>query len=80
MADVEHSAVGSILPYKSLRLVGADPGQTLKIGLSNTLSGGWGLLLLMRFVQCIAASEGWCAIGWDMCLAASSSLVSLLPD
>lgn len=40
VANVEDSAVGSIPPYKSLRLAGAGPGQTLKIGLSHVLSGG----------------------------------------
>lgn len=40
VANVEDSAVGSIPPYRSLPLAGAGPGQTLKIGPSDVLSGG----------------------------------------
>lgn len=38
-------SVSSNPPYKSLPLAGAGSGQTLKIGLSNVLSGG-------RFCSC----------------------------
>lgn len=77
VANVEDSTMGSIPPYRSLPQAGAGPGQTLKIGLSDVLSGGWTLILLVCFVQC------WWGMVFDRVqayLPASAPVLSPPPD